>query len=698
MALNPDGTCDPAAARTAALNDACAAATTRHLAGELDLAAQVYREILQADPQHAAANHCLGMLLVQSKRPSEAVPHLLAALSVDPRVADYWLGYLEALRLAGRAEEAKSALALARRHGLAGRPVEEFAARLNVKLLPVAVDAPPAAMSRSPTAGVGRPERRRATRVAQRLETQVLAFVDGGNFAAAKASARILTQQFPDRGLGWKILGALLAADGDMDEALAAMHEAARLLPEDAEAFSNLGATLTKLERFEEAEPMFRLALADCRPGDLGHYDLRYSSLLFVLSHKPELGAAELFAEHTAIGRWLEGPSVPAQPTFSNTREPERRLKIGFVSGDFRTHPVASFFEPVLEKLRNQGGLELHAFYNHATEDLTTRRMQSSFAHWHPVHALSDLELVKLVKKNRIDILIDMSGHTSFNRLRALALKAAPIQVSWMGYPGTTGLRTMDYYLADQHFLPRGQFDDQFTEKIAYLPASSSFGPHAESPPVNGLPALKAGFMTFGSFNRVGKLNPFTIRLWCRLLRELPDSIMVIAAMPLDERRRVLAELFNAEGVASERLAFFPRSDMATYLGLHHQIDICLDTFPYTGGTTTNHALWMGVPTLTLAGNTPASRQGAANLLPVGLDGFIANNPDDFALKGLSWSTRLAELAQVRSGLRERCLGSVRQHDIVARGLDAALRHMWRRWCAGLTTESFHLDSSNLID
>jgi predicted O-linked N-acetylglucosamine transferase (SPINDLY family) len=638
------------------------------------------------------------MLLVRSKRPSEGLPHLLAALSADPQVADYWLGYLEALLVAGQAEKARSTLALARRHGLAGRPVEEFAARLNVKLSTVGVEAPPAGMSRSATAEVVRPEPRPATRVAQRLETQVLAFVEGRDFAAAKASARILTQQFPDRGLGWKILGALLAADGEMDEALAAMHEAARLLPEDAEVFSNLGATLTKLERLEEAEAMFRLALADCRPGDLEHHDLRFSGLLFSLSHKPELGAAELFAEHLAIGRWLEGPSVPAQPTFSNTREPERRLKIGFVSGDFRTHPVAKFFEPVLETLRDHGGLELHAFYNHDTEDATTRRMQGSFAHWHPVNAVTDLELVKLVKKDRIDILLDMSGHTSCNRLRALALKAAPIQVSWMGYPGTTGLLTMDYYLADPHFLPPGQFDDQFTEKIAYLPASSSFRPHADSPPVNGLPALEAGFLTFGSFNRIGKLNPFTIRLWCRLLRELPNSILVMAAMPLDERRQVLAELFNAEGVASERLAFFPRSDMATYLGLHHQIDICLDTFPYTGGTTTHHALWMGVPTLTLAGQTPASRQGAANLIPVGLDGFIANSPDDFAQKGLSWSTRLTELAHVRSDLRERWLGSVRQHDIVARGLDAALRHMWRRWCAGLPTESFHLDSSNLID
>jgi predicted O-linked N-acetylglucosamine transferase (SPINDLY family) len=348
-----------------------------------------------------------------------------------------------------------------------------------------------------------------------------------------------------------------------------------------------------------------------------------------------------------------------------------------------------------LEKLRHHTGLELHAYYNHEAEDTITRRIRSRFTQWHSVVKLSDRDLVKLIETHRIDILIDLSSHTSFNRLGAFALRAAPIQASWMGYPGTTGLRAMDYYLADQYLLPPGQFDDYFTEKIAYLPASSSFQPYAGSPPVNRLPALDAGFITFGSFNRVGKLNPFTIRLWCRLLRELPNSIIVMAAMPLDERRQALAQQFNAEGIATGRLAFFPRSDMPTYLALHHQIDVCLDSFPYTGGTTTNHALWMGVPTLTLAGQTPASRQGAAIMGPVGLAGFIAENPDDFVQKGLEWSTKLAALAEVRSSLRERWLGSVRKHEIVASGFDDALRHMWRRWCAGLPAESFQSKSSN---
>ena len=560
----------------------------------------------------------------------------------------------------------------------------------------------------------------------------MLAQLKARNFAAAQISARTLTRQFPERGIGWKILGALLAADGHANEALVALQEATRLLPKDAEAFCNLGAMLTKLERFEEAgevlknaiaidpefddsylqlgfayasrekfaeaETMFRRAVADSRPGDNVQNDMRHSSLVFLLSHNPAVQAAELFKEHRDIGSWLEGPLGPARPKFSNERRPERPLKVGIVSGDLKNHAVASFIEPVLAQLRDRKGLELHAYYNNEIEDEATERMRACFAQWHAVKALMDIELVKLVKANAIDILIDLSGHTTFNRLRAFALKPAPIQVSWLGYPGTTGLQAMDYYLADEHFLPPGQFEGSFTEKIVYLPAAWTFKPFADSPPVSRLPALDAGFVTFGSFNRLGKINPLTVRLWSRLLRETPSSIMILAGIPVDERRQSLLELFNAEGIVSERVAFFPRSDMGTYLALHNQVDICLDAFPYTGGTTTNHALWMGVPTLTLAGQTPASRQCAANLSHLGLEGFTAEDPDDFVRKGLLWSTEIAALAEVRRGLRERWLKApLRQPETVASGLDAALRHMWRRWCKDQPAQSFSITASNQV-
>jgi predicted O-linked N-acetylglucosamine transferase (SPINDLY family) len=266
-----------------------------------------------------------------------------------------------------------------------------------------------------------------------------------------------------------------------------------------------------------------------------------------------------------------------------------------------------------------------------------------------------------------------------------------------MGYPGTTGLNAMDYYLADRYFLPRGVFDSQFTEKLVYLSASAPFLPEEGAPPVNALPALNKGYLTLGSFNRLSKLSPAAIALWSRLLRALPDARMVLGGMPEGGSYHTLIDWFAREGVVRERLSFYPRCGTSAYLALHHQVDICLDTFPYTGGTTTNHALWMGVPTLSLAGQTPAGRQGAALLSHVGLETFVAADGADFEQKGLLWAGDLAALAGVRAGLRERCERSpIRRPEVIAAGLERALRTMWQRWCAGLPAEAFEVASQTM--
>jgi predicted O-linked N-acetylglucosamine transferase (SPINDLY family) len=248
----------------------------------------------------------------------------------------------------------------------------------------------------------------------------------------------------------------------------------------------------------------------------------------------------------------------------------------------------------------------------------------------------------------------------------------------------------MDYYLADRFFLPPGQFDSQFLEKIAYLPAGAPFLPSQDAPPVNALPALGNGYVTFGSFNRLNKLSPSVIALWAQLLRALPDSRMLLGGMPEESKYGTLIEWFAREGIPLERLSFYPRGAMAAYLGLHHRVDICLDTFPYNGGTTTLHALWMGVPTLTLAGRTAAGRSGAAILGHAGLEALVAHDAADFVQKGLFWAGHLAALSDIRSGLREGFAKSAMgQPAMVAAGVERTLRIMWQRWCAGLPAESF---------
>jgi protein O-GlcNAc transferase len=678
------------AADSTSLDDACGKAMTLQLAGQVDQAAQLYRTILQAEPTHAAANHCLGMLHVQLQRPAEGLPYLLAALNEQPELPDYWLGYLETLLLAGQNDVAAETLALARQHGLSGAAVEEFAARLT-----------------------------------RRQDDLLVALVRNRRFADALALARSMTQRFPDHGLGWKILGVLLGADGNTGDALAAMQTSIRLCPKDAEAHSNLGTLLTHLQRYAEAETCHQRALeidpasaaahyrlgmtyesqgryaeaeAALRTGVAlrtghaeGDHDQNHSNLLFILSRNAALEADVLFAEHRRYGEYVEDPLRVSWPTHANLKDPDRRLQIGFVSGDFHDHAVGTFIEPVLARLSLESSLCLHAYHNNVLDDPVTVRLRASVNHWHVVAALSDRELAEKIMDDRIDILIDLSGHTARNRLRTFAHKPAPIQVSWLGYPGTTGLRSVDYYLADRHWLPPGEFDAQFTEKLVYLPDRWAFQPHATAPEVNALPASGAGYLTFGSFNRMGKLNPSTLRLWTPLLRALPDAKMLLGGMPTDGEQHSLIDQFAAEGIARERLIFHGRSTMEAYLTLHHRVDLCLDTHPYAGGTTTMHALWMGVPTLTLAGSTSFGRAGAGILGQIGLDCFVAANAKDFLELGLYWTEHLAALAELRAGLRARLQQSPeRLTDHIVLELERALRHMWQRWCNGLPVESFH--------
>ena len=324
--------------------------------------------------------------------------------------------------------------------------------------------------------------------------------------------------------------------------------------------------------------------------------------------------------------------------------------------------------------------------------DEATKRIQAHFKHWHSIANLSDAGLAQQIRTDGIDILIDLSSHTANNRLLCFAQRPAPVQISWIGYGGTTGLSSMDYYLADRFFLPPGRFDDQFTEKIVQLPASAPFMPFIDSPPVNDLPASGNGNLTFGSFNLPRKLSPSVVALWSELLRALPNSKMVLGAMPKAGSNELLIEWFAREGIISERLIFYPKCQVREFLALHHSVDICLDTFPYSAGTTGCHALWMGVPTLTLAGDVPLSWMGASIQIHAGLEKFVAHSKAEFVKKGVYWSERIAQLAEIRRGLRERFAQSAMgQPELIATALDYALRTIWQRWCAGLPAESFEV-------
>jgi predicted O-linked N-acetylglucosamine transferase (SPINDLY family) len=730
------------------LDEVCDKAREFQRAGRPELAAQLYEAVLQSKPTHAAANHGVGMLKIHAQHAAESLSFLRAAVTGQPQVHGYWIDYLDALLAAGLAREAGETLALGRQQGLAGAAVEEFAQRLTAaelppapveRMTPASLAQPTLATPATATSATSatpilerRPPVRHATSAARRLREdpslvpmkKLRALLKRGRTAKALVQARLLTQRFPELAAGWKTLGLLLWDEGLSEEALVPLQTAARLLPKDAETYSCLGRALVKLKAIDAAEPALKHAL-ELDPGIAeAHYSLAHvymkqgrfvaaqasartavalnpsyftsegvtahSDLLFLMSHDPTVDADAFFLEHCRFGELFEADLRDSWPQHANQRDPDRCLKVAFVSGDLCQHPMANFIEPVLVRLARYATVELHAYYTNPIEDEVTLRLRAHFGHWHPVSSLTSIALAKLILDEGIDILIDLSGHTAMNRLRAFARKPAPIQVSWCGYPGTTGLRAMDYYLADRMFVPNDPFERHFTEKLAYLPASALFQPFEMAPDVNALPALAGGALTFGSFNRLGKLNAATLQLWTELLHRLPSSNLIVAGIDQQARINELIERFADYGIARTRLAFQPRCGMEAYLELYYRVDLCLDTTPYSGGTTSFHALWMGVPTLTLAGTTPAGRQGAAIMGHHALDGFVATNAADFTAKGIYWANHLHELAGLRAALRERCRRSVyQQPDLMVAELERALRNMWRRWCAGLPTESF---------
>ncbi|MEW5965583.1 MAG: tetratricopeptide repeat protein [Pseudomonadota bacterium] len=601
-----------------------------------------YRRALECASEYGAAHRNLGMLLADQERFDEADAHFLRALEIDSRDVEALGNRSNLLSRMERLAEAEAGF----RAALAINPAN---ARMHANL-------------------------GRLLRNAQRLEEATTHFREALQLDPEDRNVR-------------NLLGNTLLERGYAAEAEGCFRGILKSMPDNAAALNNLGNALMGLGRLDEATVALRRA-AEQAPDSA---PLR-SNLLFALSLSSQVDPGSLFAEHVDFGEHFERDLKPAWPEHRHVRDAERRLHVGFVSADFFNHAVASFVEPVLQCLAGQPGLTLHAYYNHVINDAVTAKLRACFDHWNAVSDLTDEALADKIRTDGIDILIDLSGHTGFNRMLTFARKPAPLQATWIGYPSTTGLSAMDYYLTDRHTLPPGRFDDQFTEKIAYLPANSPFLGAPEAPAINSLPALGRGHITFGSFSRPNKISREVVTVWSTLMRAVPDSRMILGGMPENGGHAVLATWFAEEGIDPARLDFRTRSSLTEYLGLHHEVDLCLDTFPYNSGTTTLHALWMGVPTLTLAGNTVAGRSGASILGHAGLDVFVAEDIEDFVAKGESWCGRLDELSAIRAGLRERFAASPRgQPAVVAAGVARALRMMWQRWCAGLPPASFEV-------
>ncbi len=497
---------------------------------------------------------------------------------------------------------------------------------------------------------------------------------------------------------------------GQLDKAVASFEQASRLQPA-AHTYDNLGLAYAKSNRFDRAIENYERAV-ELKPDfadahnhlagaflNQGSVDKAIESFRHAMGIEPDHVAAQnlllslnysgtdpmaIFREHVTWGerRILAHRSTAS---FANIPDPSRRLRIGYVSPDFRQHSVAFFFEAILAS-HDPDNVETLCYANVERPDCVTDRLRRIACHWRDIRRVADGEAAEMIRSDGIDILVDLAGHTSQNRLAVFALKPAPVQVTYLGYPNTTGLRAIDYRLTDTVADPPGQ-EAVHTEELVHLPRGFlCYAPPEAAPAISPLPAAERGCVTYGSFNHLAKMTHEVIRVWAGILQRAAGARLVLKNRSFQDssvRDRYKA-LFAQEGITAERidlLGFVPSS--TDHLGLYHRIDIALDTFPYNGTTTTCEALWMGVPVITIAGNRHAGRVGASLLTRVGLTDLIADTQDEYVDVAVRLAHDVERLAALRTGLRGQLARSpVCDGKAFAEQLEEAYRNMWGRWCA----------------
>jgi protein O-GlcNAc transferase len=501
-----------------------------------------------------------------------------------------------------------------------------------------------------------------------------------GQANEAIACYRRVIDLVPDHFIAHNNLGNVYFTLGLFDEAYFWYSRALELQPNSAAVHSNLGSILKDIGQPLESIKSIRRAL-EIEP----EFTVARSNLLFIGHSLDDFSQTMLLEEAKIFGEIVARQARPAS-SWNNSLVPDRRLRIGFVSGDLCFHPVGFFIEGVLRALaaRVSANLEIFAYMNFVRVDPVRERIKTLCHHWREVFSLPDEEVARLIQKDEIDILIDLSGHSAKNRLPLFAWKPAPVQVSWLGYFDTTGVKAIDYLIADPWTLPESE-EVYFTETIWRLPDTRlCFTPPDTNVTIRPLPALTEKQITFGCFNNLNKMGDAVVALWARVLAAVPNSRLFLKARQLYQPavRESVIEQFSRHGIDPSRLILEGPESRANYLAAYNRVDIGLDPFPYTGGTTTAEALWMGVPVLTLSGQHFLHRQGVGLLMNAGLPEWIASDPDDYVARALAHAGNLERLAKLRSQLREQVLASpIFDATSFAMHFDAALRGMWKKWC-----------------
>jgi protein O-GlcNAc transferase len=600
--------------------------------GQFDPAIQSYRRAAQLRPDFADALINLGAACQQVRRFDEAIAALTRAIQLRPDsvLAQDNLGV--ALQTRGQLDAAIAAYT--------------SAIRLNTN------------------------DARLHTHLAYALEIK-------GHVDEAIAASAAAIRLNPNYAEAHATMALALRRKGLLDEAMTACARALSLAPDLAEPHNTMGNILKDQAQIPQAITSFRRAVQQS-PND----PAIHSNLLYTLYFDPHCTQTDLLAQHRTWSNKFAAPLKPLIRLHENDRDPNRRLRIGYVSPDFCKHAVGRFILPLLAN-HDHKSFEIFCYASVDSPDHLTVRIQTYADHWQDVRALNNEEAADLIRKDRIDILIDLSMHMAGNRMTLFARKPAPIQATYLAYPGTTGLDTIDYRITDPHLDSPDSSDENHTERSLHLLQSYwCYESPADSPDPGPLPAITNNLITFGCLNNFCKITAPTLEVWIKLLTRVPNSRLILHAAQGSHRDR-LRNQFSQNGVAPDRITFIERLALQDYLAKYREIDIVLDPFPYVGGTTTCDALWMGLPVITLRGQTPISRGGVSILTNAGLPELIADSPDQYIQIAANLANDLPKLSHLRSTLRDQLRASpLMDAPRFARDMEATYRRIWQDFCS----------------
>jgi protein O-GlcNAc transferase len=677
------------------VNQLFADAVIRHQSGDAAIAEQMYRSVIAAAPNHASAYCNLGALLSKNGREAEAAQCYEAALVAIPGYPDAHFNLGNLYRRQNRNREAVEQYT----HCLRGNPQHTSAgynlglAFLNlgdlqsakrcflqvVKLEPAFADA----WGRLGDVQLRCSESASAIAAFQKFcdlrpvddrgqNNLALALANGGRHGDAIDLLTKLIRIRPHYAEAHNTLGVTLEAIGKKDEALAHYDAAVKVKPDYADAWSNRGINLLESGRADEAIESLQQSVI-LRPDA----PAVHSNLLLAINYSSQYSTSQVAAEHRRWGQRFAGNPPPA--FLPDDRNPDRVLKIGYVSPDFRQHAVAGFIESLLAN-HDRKRFHVTSYFNGSRPDEMTERLRKMSDSWQVIFGYSDQQIAAKIKSDRIDVLVDLAGHTAGNRMLLFAQRPAPLQLTMFGYPNTTGITAIDYRVTDAVSDPQNQ-EEFYAEQLLRLPRLGwVYNPPVQSPAVTPLPSLKAKTFIFGCLNNPAKISEACLNAWSEILQAVPNSRLVLLAGQSNAGAKRLSDRFTKAGIPRERIELIYRLPRDQYFTAYEGLDLALDPFPYNGGVTTCDALWMGVPVLTVEGPSYASRQGLALLEALGLSDFVAKKPSDLAGLAQSWSDRRPELAQLRASLRNRMqMSAICDQPGYVKSFETELLKVWKQ-------------------